>query len=110
MVSNLDTCTEIPLKNLSSIITTYDLVKRSTELSNIICKLRAINEPYYELIANLLGEQDYVKDLLLKKYLNFAFRKPVDKKTIFISHKHNSKIEKESAINLAMCLLTTLHR
>jgi len=109
MVYNLDTCTEIPLKNLSSIITTYDLVKRSNVLGNQIGRLRGgFGQPDYELIANLLGEQDFVKDLLMKKYLDFAFNKPEKRKKIFISHKHNSKFEKENEIDYAMCLATDL--
>jgi len=109
MVSNLDKHEIIPLHYISSSISTYDLVKRDGELSSQIPRMKAIEHLRdYEKISELHGEHSYVKDLLIKRYFDFLTKKQDRKKTIFISHKHNTEFDTKSPIDYNMCLATDL--
>ena len=113
MIDCLDKYEVIPLRYISSNVTTYDLVKRNSELSGIIRKkkMAGFNDKEfinYEEISDLYSEYCYVKDLLNERYIDFITKRQDKKRTVFISHKHNTEFESQNHVDYNMCLATDL--
>lgn len=97
MVSVLDSCVRIRKSSISGNITTYDLVNRTSFLSQKIAQLRA-GQQYddaiidtYQEITDLYGEYVYCMNLLNKRYEETFYLQGKGEKNIFISHSSKDK-------------------
>ena len=105
MVMSLDDFDLIPLRSLSSEISTYALVNRIEQLQTLVARIRAktLGAIDYRLCTQLLSELLYAESVLNQRYIETTYLTSKQSVGIFISHSSED-------LTFSRCLATDLKK